>query len=63
MLEKAQAKKKRPGKRKKKDEDEISDEELAGSLEGWLEVSSSSCSIEFDAEMKSVWNAVSRLTG
>jgi hypothetical protein len=38
MLEKALARKKKPGKRKKKDEDEISDEELSRSLGGWLEV-------------------------
>ena len=33
------AKKKKPGRKRKRQEDEMSDEELARSLEGWLEVS------------------------
>ncbi|WVQ96611.1 hypothetical protein IAU59_003716 [Kwoniella sp. CBS 9459] len=38
LLERAQARKARSkGKRRRKDDDEISDEELAGKLEGWLD--------------------------
>ena len=40
LLAKAIARKKKPGKRRKKHEDELSDEELANELEGWLEVGS-----------------------
>ena len=39
MLLHAQARKRRPGKKRRKDEDELSDEELAEKLGGWLEVS------------------------
>jgi hypothetical protein len=38
ILEKALKRKKKPGKRKKRDDDTISDEELAHGLEGWLQV-------------------------
>lgn len=37
ILQKALARKKKSGKRKRKDPDEISDEELAEDLGGWLE--------------------------
>ena len=39
MLERALALKRKPGKRRKKDDEEVPDEELATNLEGWLEVS------------------------
>lgn len=38
MLEKALRGKRKPGRKGKKDDDEISDEELARELEGWVEV-------------------------
>ena len=45
MLEKALKRKKKPGKKRKMDDDMISDEELAQDLEGWLEAGSS-CILE-----------------
>lgn len=42
MLGNALARKSKPGMRRKRDDDEMSDEELARELEGWVEVRFSS---------------------